>query len=106
MLTVSRQVWRVRDGPHSLWRECSRLTGDDPRRDPLEVRKATLASVLAKAGPASGSMNISKAMATIFRHACKMGCDCQRLAAGRPELNHIQCPERTAIPELVCSHAI
>jgi bifunctional non-homologous end joining protein LigD len=27
------------------------LNGDDLRRDPLEVRKATLASVLAKAGP-------------------------------------------------------
>jgi hypothetical protein len=27
------------------------LNGDDPRRDPLEVRKATLASVLAKAEP-------------------------------------------------------
>ena len=27
------------------------LGGDDLRREPLEVRKATLASVLAKAGP-------------------------------------------------------
>jgi hypothetical protein len=27
------------------------LNGDDLRRDPLEVRKATLVSVLAKAGP-------------------------------------------------------
>jgi bifunctional non-homologous end joining protein LigD len=27
------------------------LSGDDLRRDPLQVRKATLASVLAKAGP-------------------------------------------------------
>ncbi len=27
------------------------LNGDDLRRDPLEVRKATLASVLTKAGP-------------------------------------------------------
>jgi bifunctional non-homologous end joining protein LigD len=27
------------------------LDGDDLRRDPLEVRKAALASVLAKAGP-------------------------------------------------------
>jgi bifunctional non-homologous end joining protein LigD len=27
------------------------LNGDDLRRDPLEVRKATLANVLAKAGP-------------------------------------------------------
>jgi hypothetical protein len=28
-----------------------RLNGDDLRRDPLEVRKATLASILAKARP-------------------------------------------------------
>jgi hypothetical protein len=27
------------------------LNGDDLRREPLEVRKATLASVLSKAGP-------------------------------------------------------
>jgi len=27
------------------------LNGDDLRRDPLQVRKATLASILAKAGP-------------------------------------------------------
>jgi len=33
------------------------------RRDPLEVRKATLASIVAKASPASGSMSISKATA-------------------------------------------
>ena len=28
------------------------LNGDDLRRDPLEVRKATLTSIVAKAGPA------------------------------------------------------
>jgi ATP-dependent DNA ligase len=39
------------------------LNGDDLRRDPLEVRKATLASVLANARPACGSMSISKATA-------------------------------------------
>jgi bifunctional non-homologous end joining protein LigD len=30
------------------------LNGDDRRREPLEVRKAALISVLAKAGPACG----------------------------------------------------
>jgi bifunctional non-homologous end joining protein LigD len=41
------------------------LNGDDLRRDPLEVRKATLASIVAKAsdGP------------TVFAHACKMGLE-------------------------------
>ena len=37
------------------------LNGVDLRRDPLEVRKATLASIVAKAGPAFGSMSISRA---------------------------------------------
>jgi ATP-dependent DNA ligase len=53
------------------------LNGDDLRRDPLEVRKTTLASMLAKAAPGlrfnahiehdDGEM--------IFRHACKMGLE-------------------------------
>ena len=38
------------------------IGGDDLRREPLEVRKATLASVLARAVPASGSMSISTTM--------------------------------------------
>jgi bifunctional non-homologous end joining protein LigD len=37
------------------------LNGDDLRRDPLEGRKATLEMTLAKASPASGSTNISRA---------------------------------------------
>jgi bifunctional non-homologous end joining protein LigD len=49
----------------------------DLRRDPLEVRKATLASVLAKA--ASG-LRLNEHIehedgATVFRHACKMGLE-------------------------------
>ncbi len=39
------------------------LNDDDLRRDPLEVRKATLASIVAKAGPGSGSTSILKATA-------------------------------------------
>ncbi len=39
------------------------LNGDDLRRDPLEVRKATLASIVAKAAPAFGSTSISRATA-------------------------------------------
>jgi bifunctional non-homologous end joining protein LigD len=35
------------------------LNGDDLRRDPLQVRKATLASILAKPAPASGSTSTS-----------------------------------------------
>src|SRR5262245_27775630 len=39
------------------------LNGDDMRRDPLEVRKATLRGMLAKAGLG------------LFAHACKMGLE-------------------------------
>ena len=42
------------------------LNGDDLRRDPLEVRKATLASIVARPAPASGSMSISRATARPF----------------------------------------
>jgi hypothetical protein len=52
------------------------LNGDDMRRNPLEVRKATLRSVLAKAGP---GLRFNEHMEgdgpTVFAHACKMGLE-------------------------------
>jgi bifunctional non-homologous end joining protein LigD len=53
------------------------LNGDDLRRDPLEVRKAMLRSVLAKA--ASG-MRFNEHLEhddaeVVFRHACKLGLE-------------------------------
>jgi bifunctional non-homologous end joining protein LigD len=53
------------------------LDGDDLRRDPLEVRKATLASVLTKAGP---GIRFNEHLEhddgeTVFRHACKLGLE-------------------------------
>jgi bifunctional non-homologous end joining protein LigD len=53
------------------------LNGDDLRREPLEVRKATLASVLAKAG---SGLRLNEHMAhddgeLVFRHACKLGLE-------------------------------
>jgi ATP-dependent DNA ligase len=53
------------------------LNGDDLRRDPLEVRKATLVSVLAKAGP---GLRLNEHLEhddgeTVFRHACKLGLE-------------------------------
>jgi ATP-dependent DNA ligase len=53
------------------------LNGDDLRRDPLEVRKATLASVLARAAP---GLRFNEHLEhddgeTVFRHACKMGLE-------------------------------
>jgi len=52
------------------------LNGDDLRRDPLEVRKATLASIVAKARPGIRfNEHIEGDGPTIFAHACKMGLE-------------------------------
>jgi bifunctional non-homologous end joining protein LigD len=52
------------------------LNGDDLRRDPLEVRKTTLASIVAKA---SSGIRFNEHMEgdgpTVFAHACKMGLE-------------------------------
>ena len=52
------------------------LSGDDLRREPLEVRKATLKSVLAKAGLGLRfNEHLEGDGATVFAHACKMGLE-------------------------------
>jgi ATP-dependent DNA ligase len=52
------------------------LNGDDLRRDPLEVRKATLASILVKARPGIRlNEHIEGDGPTVFAHACKMGLE-------------------------------
>jgi bifunctional non-homologous end joining protein LigD len=52
------------------------LNGDDLRREPLEVRKATLASILAKAPPGLRlNEHIEADGPTVFAHACKMGLE-------------------------------
>jgi len=53
------------------------LDDRDLRREPLEVRKATLASVLAKAG---SGLRLNEHMEhhdgeLVFRHACKLGLE-------------------------------
>src|SRR5262245_44311505 len=49
------------------------LNGDDMRRDPLEVRKATLRSTLAKAGLGLRfNEHLEGDGPTVFAHACKM----------------------------------
>jgi bifunctional non-homologous end joining protein LigD len=53
------------------------LDGDDLRREPLEVRKSTLASVLARAAP---GLHYNEHLEhqdgeTVFRHACKLGLE-------------------------------
>jgi len=50
--------------------------GDDLRRDPLEVRKATLASVLARARHGLRlNEHIEADGPTVFAHACRMGLE-------------------------------
>ena len=52
------------------------LNGDDLRRDPLEVRKATLASIVAKAGRGIRfNEHIEGDGPTVFAYACKMGLE-------------------------------
>jgi bifunctional non-homologous end joining protein LigD len=53
------------------------LDGDDLRRDPLVVRKATLASVLARAAP---GLRFNEHLdeedgPAVFHHACKLGLE-------------------------------
>jgi bifunctional non-homologous end joining protein LigD len=53
------------------------LNGDDLRRDPLEVRKATLASSWPRPVLACGWMSTlsMKTARWVFRHACKLGLE-------------------------------
>src|SRR5262249_29241936 len=52
------------------------LNGDDVRRDPLEVRKATLASIVATAQPGIRfNEHIEGDGPTVFDHACKLGLE-------------------------------
>jgi bifunctional non-homologous end joining protein LigD len=52
------------------------LNGVDLRRDPLQVRKATLASVVAKTGSGMRfNEHIEGDGPTVFAHACKMGLE-------------------------------
>jgi bifunctional non-homologous end joining protein LigD len=52
------------------------LNGDDLRRDPFGVRKATLATVLGGAGHGSWFHgHIEGDGPTIFKHACKLGLE-------------------------------
>jgi ATP-dependent DNA ligase len=52
------------------------LNGDDLRRDPLEVRKATLRSALAKAGLGLRfNEHIEGDGPTVFAHACRLGLE-------------------------------
>jgi bifunctional non-homologous end joining protein LigD len=53
------------------------VNGDDLRRDPLEVRKATLANIVARAGHGIWFNDHleDEDGKTVFRHACKLGLE-------------------------------
>ena len=68
---------RRRDGSVFLYAfDLIELNGNDLRREPLEVRKATLTSLLAKACPGIRiNEHIEADGPTVFAHACKMGLE-------------------------------
>jgi bifunctional non-homologous end joining protein LigD len=75
--SFDRIRYRRHDGDAFLYAfDLIELNGDDMRRDPLEVRKATLRSLLAKAGL---GLRFNEHMEgdgpTVFAHACKMGLE-------------------------------
>jgi bifunctional non-homologous end joining protein LigD len=82
MVTASRASTEIRYRRHDasvfLYAfDLIELNGDGLRREPLEVRKATLASVLTKAGP---GLRLNEHLehedgGTVFRHACKLGLE-------------------------------
>jgi ATP-dependent DNA ligase len=76
--SFDRLRYRRGDGTAFLFAfDLLELNGDDLRRDPLEVRKATLASVLAKAG---SGLRLNEHLEhddgeLVFRHACRLGLE-------------------------------
>jgi bifunctional non-homologous end joining protein LigD len=83
------------------------LNGNDLRREPLEVRKATLASVLTKARPGLRlNEHIEADGPTVFAHACKMGlegmCPSVRRRATAPAAHPTGSSRRTRLA-LRCS---
>jgi bifunctional non-homologous end joining protein LigD len=77
LASFERIRYRQHDGDVFLYAfDLIELNGDDLRRDPLQVRKATLASIAAKAR--SGirfNEHIEGDGPTVFAHACKMGLE-------------------------------
>jgi bifunctional non-homologous end joining protein LigD len=95
LASFERIRYRQHDGDVFLYAfDLIELNGDDLRRDPLQVRKATLASILAKARPAFGSTSISRAMArrsspTPARWGSKASCPSARTRCIAPAARRI-----------------
>ena len=77
MSNFDRLRYRRDDGAVFLYAfDLIELNGDDLRREPLEVRKATLTSLLTKTRTGIRiNEHIEADGETVFRHACKLGCE-------------------------------
>jgi bifunctional non-homologous end joining protein LigD len=77
LASFERIRYRQHDGDVFLYAfDLIELNGDDLRRDPLQVRKATLRSMLAKAGLGLRyNEHLESDGPTVFAHACKMGLE-------------------------------
>jgi bifunctional non-homologous end joining protein LigD len=77
LASFERIRYRQHDGEVFLYAfDLIELNGHDLRRDPLEVRKATLRSMLAKAGPGVRfNEHLEGDGPTVFALACKMGLE-------------------------------
>jgi bifunctional non-homologous end joining protein LigD len=77
LASFERIRYRQHDGDVFLYAfDLIELNGDDLRRDPLEVRKATLRSMLAKAGLGLRfNEHLEGDGTTFFAHACKLGLE-------------------------------
>jgi bifunctional non-homologous end joining protein LigD len=77
LVSFERIRYRHYDGDVFLYAfDLIELNGDDLRRDPLEVRKATLRSMLAKAGLGLRfNEHLGGDGPTVCAHACKMGLE-------------------------------
>jgi ATP-dependent DNA ligase len=75
--SFDRIRYRHHDGGVFLYAfDLIELNGDDLRREPLDVRKATLASVLRRAAPGLRlNEHIEDDGPTVFAHACKLGLE-------------------------------
>jgi bifunctional non-homologous end joining protein LigD len=69
--------WRHHDGHVFVWCfDLLELDGQDMRREPIEVRKATLASVLRSCHAGlQFNQHLEPRGDIVFRHACKMGLE-------------------------------
>jgi bifunctional non-homologous end joining protein LigD len=77
LASFERIRYRQHDGDMLLYAfDLIELNGNDLRRDPLEVRKATLRSMLAKTGLGLRfNEHIEGDGPTVFAHACKLGLE-------------------------------